>query len=283
MLWGCTGIVSGSLSYGTLTAMLQLVAQVQSPISGFANLASRAYAAVSSAERLEELDRLPREEKAQPVSGQFTGLAVENLCFSYDRQPVLRDFSFRMNAGEIIALTGPSGCGKSTLFSLLLGLYPPESGSVQFATTQGTLPAGPSARQLLSYVPQGNALFSGTLRENIAMFRPEASEAEIWAGAKCACMEGFIQSLPQGLDTVLGEKGLGLSEGQAQRIAVARAIVGNAPLLLLDEATSALDEDTERQLLQNLAGLNRSCLIVTHRRAALEICSRRISLEGGGL
>lgn len=285
MIWGCGSILSGTMTYGTLTAMLQLVAQVQNPISGLTSLLSQAYGAVSSAERLDELLDKPDDiGDGMQISGEFQNLSVKHLSFSYPRQPVLTDVSFEISSGEIIALTGDSGCGKSTLFSLILGLFTQEAGTITFTTTTGSFSAGKSTRKLTSYVPQGNALFSGTLRDNIAMFRENATDAEVWQAAHLACLDDFIRSLEDGMDTVIGEKGLGLSEGQAQRIAVARALLSSAPLLLLDEATSALDEKTEKMLLQNIASLpGRTCLIVTHRKAALEICSRRVHISQGSL
>lgn len=284
MVWGCFSIAKGSMTYGTLTAMLQLVGQVQSPISELTSLAGKAYAAVSSAERLDELTMLPSDGDQMPDALDFRGLEVSNVSFRYDRQTVLNHVSFSLQPGEIVALTGDSGCGKSTLFSLLLGLYAPDEGTLLFATSEGVRPAGKATRCLMSYVPQGNALFSGTLRDNIAMFREQASEEEVWEAARKACIADFIGSLEHGMDTVIGEKGLGLSEGQAQRIAVARALLSSAPILLLDEATSALDERTEEQLLENIASLHdKACLIVTHRRAALQICSRQLHVENGAL
>lgn len=284
MVWGCFSIAKGSMTYGTLTAMLQLVGQVQSPISELTSLAGKAYAAVSSAERLDELATLPSDDDQTPDAPDFQGLEVRDISFRYDRQMVLNQVSFSLQPGEIVALTGDSGCGKSTLFSLLLGLYVPDEGTMLFSTSEGVRSAGKSTRCLMSYVPQGNALFSGTLRDNISMFREQASEEEVWEAARKACIADFIESLEQGMDTVIGEKGLGLSEGQAQRIAVARALLSSAPILLLDEATSALDERTEEQLLENIASLHdKACLIVTHRRAALQICSRQLHMESGTL
>lgn len=285
MVWGCFSIAKGTMSYGTLTAMLQLVGQVQSPISELTSLAGKAYAAVSSAERLDELMMLPSDgDQMETDARDFRGLEVSDVSFHYDRQMVLNHVTFSLHPGEIVALTGNSGCGKSTLFSLLLGLYSPDEGKLLFSTSDGVRSAGKSTRCFMSYVPQGNALFSGSLRDNISMFREQASEEEVWEAAKKACIADFIGSLEHGMDTVIGEKGLGLSEGQAQRIAVARALLSSAPILLLDEATSALDEKTEKTLLENIAALtDRACIIVTHRRSALRICSRQLHMENGTL
>lgn len=285
MVWGCFSIAKGTMTYGTLTAMLQLVGQVQSPISELTSLTGKAYAAVSSAERLDELTMLPPDgDQMEPDAHDFRGLEVNDVSFCYDRQMVLKHVSFSLQPGEIVALTGESGCGKSTLFSLLLGLYTPDEGKLLFSTSEGVRLPGKSTRCLMSYVPQGNALFSGSLRDNIAMFREYASDEEVWNAAEKACIADFIRSLEQGMNTQIGEKGLGLSEGQAQRIAVARALLSNAPILLLDEATSALDEKTEKNLLDNIAALtDRACIIVTHRRSALQICSRQLHMENGML
>ena len=190
--------------------------------------------------------------------------------------------NFTVKSGDFIALTGLSGGGKSTLFLLMLGIYQPLEGSIQFQFENGVEAAGKRTRKLFAYVPQGNTLFSGTLRENIAMFAENSTEEQIWHAAEVACVKEFIAEQPEGLDTVIGERGVGLSEGQAQRIAVARAILSGAPILLLDEATSALDGETEKRLLENIAALkNKTCIIVTHRKAALAICNRCLNLENG--
>lgn len=293
LLWGGVGIYRGGITYGMLAAMLQLVNQVQGPISGVAGLAGQAYAAVSSAERIRELLALPEEPRTvrrELDGGVLTELRLENVQFGYDRdaQPVLQQVSCTIRAGEFVAVTGISGEGKSTLFRLLLGVYPPDSGSLSvrlhFPDQDRDVPIGPDTRSLFAYIPQGNTLFSGTLRENIAMFAENVPDERILEAARLACIGELIETLPDGLDTVLGERGVGVSEGQAQRIAIARGILTKAPVLLMDESTSALDEQTEARLLENLSRLpGRTCLIVTHRKAALEICDYCLHMAHGAL
>lgn len=290
MLWGCYGIYRGRLTYGMLAAVLQLVGQIQGPISGAAGVAGQVYGTLSSAQRLEELLDLPDEEDAAPMAdgvsrGALQEIRLRDVDFSYGkgREPVLQQVSFTIRPGEMIAVTGASGSGKSTLLQLLLGIYPPSGGQLRFCFANGE-ETGPSreTRALFAYVPQGNTLFSGTLRENMVMFTESASDAEIMQAARLACIDRFIAELSDGLDTVIGERGIGLSEGQAQRVAVARALLTGAPVLLLDECTSALDAQTEAQLLENIASLEgKTCLIVTHRAAALQICTSRIRIADG--
>ena len=288
MLWGCHGIYRGHLTYGMLAAIIQLVGQIQRPIANAAGIAGQAYGTISSAERLKEILDLPEEKACALTDGNqlyqnLTEIRLRNLDFSYGRgaENVLEHVNFSIKPGDFAAVTGISGGGKSTLFKLLLGIYPPSGGELKFCfTNEEEEDASRRMRALFAYVPQGNTLFSGTLRENLLMFTDSATDEEIMLSAKIACIDHFIQGLSDGLDTVIGERGIGLSEGQAQRIAVARAVLSGAPILLLDESTSALDEETEAKLLRNISSLKeKTCLIVTHRRAALEICDYRIHIE----
>lgn len=285
LLWGCTGIYRGSLTYGTLTAILQLVNQIQSPFEGLISTLSSAYGTISSTERMMALYALPDETPSPKVDGSlsdFREIRLDDVKFDYNpEEDVLNGVNLTIKKGDTMAIMGPSGCGKSTLFSLLLGIYDPNGGEIRVSVGKTTV--NRTLRALFAYVPQGNALFSGTLRENIAMFLEEMPKDEkIMEAARMACIDDFIRAQSSGLDTRIGEHGLGLSEGQAQRIAIARALMTDAPILLLDESTSALDEQTEARLLKNIADMrDRTCLIVTHRRAALEICNRRIDLRDG--
>ena len=289
MLWGCYGIYCGRLTYGMLAAILQLLGQIQGPFSKAAGVADQLYGTISSAERLKELLDLPEEEPVPADDSvpdrEFREIRLCGVDFSYRRraEPVLKQVNLTIRAGEFAAVTGASGSGKSTLFQLLLGIYQPVGGELKFCFADGKeMAVSRSTGGLFAYVPQGNTLFSGTLRENLTMFTDSASDEEILQAARLACLDRFLAELSDGLDTVIGERGIGLSEGQAQRVAVARALLSRAPILLLDECTSALDEKTETELLRNIASLRgKTCLIVTHRRAALEICNSRIHIGAG--
>lgn len=283
--WGAFKILDNAMSFGTLTAILQLVNQIQQPFAELSSLMPRFYGMTASAERIMELEQLPDEPAAEKTLSyeDLSEIKLEGMDFSYKNNHVLKNVNISIKKGELVSLTGISGGGKSTLFLLLLGAYSPQNGSIRFVCENGEeFRTGGETRPLLAYVPQGNILFSGTVRENIAFLNDNATEQDIIRAAESACAMEFISALPDGMDTKIGENGFGVSEGQAQRIAVARAILGGAPIMLLDEATSALDEDSEARLLQNIAALkDRTVLIVTHRRAALEICSRHILLKNG--
>lgn len=285
LVWGAFGIFSGGMTYGTLTAVLQLVNQIQSPFAGLSSLFPQYYAMLASAERIIELENLPEEQKAAKALdyADFQRLEVSGLRFGYGDKEVISQADFALNKGETAALAGISGGGKSTLFMLLLGAYRPDGGEIRFVSRSEEYSPGQETRGIFAYVPQGNCLFSGTIRENIAFLNDtEISDEAVMQAAKAACADEFITQLPEGLDTRIGENGHGLSEGQAQRIAVARALYSGAGFLLLDEATSALDEQTERKLLENISAMDgKTVLIVTHRPAALEICDRRFTLTDG--
>ena len=184
--------------------------------------------------------------------------------------------------GEIVALVGPSGEGKSTIFRLLLGLWNDFSGEISIEG-QENIPLTPAERGLFAYVPQGNLILSGSVAENIRFCRTDATDEEVEEAAKCADLYDFVKTLPEGFETHLGERGQGFSEGQVQRISVARAVLSGAPILLLDECTSALDEETERKLLENIKALGKTAIIISHKKAALDICDRIYRLDNGRL
>ena len=289
MAWGCFGIASGAYTYGTLMAIIQLVGQIQSPFRNLSSTMQQIYGTISSAERIMEIYDLQDEDMEEgdnydpeKLYSDLERIKISDLDFSYDRKnPVLRDVDISLNKGEIVAFTGLSGGGKSTLFLLMLGIYKPVSGRISLIGKNIDIDVSRKTRGLFAYVPQGNTLFSGTLRENLIMFNDKARDEEIYKAMEIACIRDFVDNeLEDGLETVIGERGIGLSEGQAQRLAIARAIISNAPVLLLDEATSALDEMTEASLLKNIQSLNnKTCFIVTHRKAAFGICSRRVHIE----
>lgn len=291
MCWGAFGLYHQTLSYGSMTAVLQMVGQIQAPFSSLSGLMPRIYSMLASAERLIELENMREEPLREPLDPLETyqklkTIEFRDVSFSYGRTPVIRDTGFLIEKGDFAAITGLSGGGKSTMFLLLLGAYRLEKGTIALNISENgrvrPFKPGASLRRMFAYVPQGNYLFSGTVRENVTMLKPDASDEEIWRALSVSCANAFVEELPDRLDTQVGEHGFGFSEGQVQRIAIARAILGGAPILLLDEATSALDEPTEAQLLKNLASMKeKTCLIVTHRKAALSICNRILQVEDG--
>lgn len=294
LAWCGVGIVHGTVSFGTLSAVWQLIGQITGPAKRITNILPQYYTMTACAERLNEIENLPEEQKDpntdwDQVADGFRGIELTDVAFSYTDQEgqtkdVLSGLNLTVCKGDFIAVTGASGIGKSTLLKLLLGVYTPITGSgcVRWGDgCQAPLDAG--IRRMSAYVPQGSFLMSGTIREAIVLGTGEdADPVRLEEACRAAQAWEFITQLPLGLDTALGERGAGLSEGQLQRIAIARAIYSRKPILLLDEATSALDEETEAQVLENLRQLSsKTVIIVTHRRKALEICNREVILNQG--
>ena len=260
MVWGCVGIFEGRMTYGALAAMIQLIGRIQGPLANALHLAGQIYGVTSSAERLKQLLDLPQEVGDEPVR-DFDSMRLEHVSFCYDDggENVLRDVNCVIRKGEFVAMTGISGGGKTSLFQLLLGIFRPTGGRVLFDSDGRTVPASKATRTLIAYVPQGNTLMSGSLKENLTLFTDDATQESILDAVRTACIDDLYEEI--GPNALLGERGIGLSEGQAQRVAVARALLSNAPILLLDEATSALDEATESRMLSNIAKLkNRTCV-----------------------
>ena len=300
-VWCAVGLLHGTISYGTMTAILQLVGQIQSPFANLSGLVPDYYGMLASAERLMEAESFPddgaaarpMEEIRRLYEDELEEICLQDLCFTY--QPpvreegelpmpvVLEHLSLSIRKGEYLAFVGRSGSGKSTVLKLLMCLYPPDSGRRILRTHAGERELDGSWRGLFAYVPQGNHLLSGSIREILAFGDRVAMQREdaLWQALRIACAEDFVRALEKGLDSRLGEGGAGLSEGQMQRIAIARAIFTGRPILLLDEATSSLDAETERQLLERLREMtDRTVIVVTHRPAALEICDEQIDLAG---
>lgn len=292
------GLLTRTISYGTLTATLQLVNQIQSPFANITGFVPKYYSMVASAERLQEVEALADdladsiikrnpEEIRSFYEGRFAGIRMEHVTFTYpenldNSEPlcVLNDFYLDIKKGEICAFTGASGSGKSTILKLLFDLYHEQSGlKYLYDIDENKISLDASWRGLFSYVPQGNQLLSGSIREVVTFATEQASDKEVWKALEIACASEFVSALPDGLDTMLGEHGQGLSEGQMQRLAIARAVYSQRPILVLDEATASLDASLEQHLLENIKNMtNQTVLIVTHRPAALAICNRQFEI-----
>ena len=287
LIWCTLKVCTNAMTYGTLTAVLQLISQIQTPFVSITKVIPQYYAILASAERIMEIEDIDVERKnqvkvdADKFYFKFKLAEFKNIKFNYGRESVLEDGNAEFLKGEFVAIRGISGIGKSTLMKMLLGVFKPERGSIRLYEENGKyLEASPDTRCLFSYVPQGNYLFSGTLRDNILLINPNATDKEIKEALEISDIYDFVCNLPKGLDTVIGEKGLGISEGQAQRLAIARALLSKAPILLLDEATSALDSKTEKHVLERIKGLNKkTCIIITHKAAALEVCDKEFVID----
>ena len=290
LAWCALHVYRGTMSFGDLTAITQLVSQLQGPFIYASGFYPKYVAMMASCERLMEIEEIcSSTETVESLDGhelyeKLSAIMAEDLAFAYDRDEVLAKSSFRIPKGVFAVVTGPSGIGKSTIFKLLMGIFRPSCGKLQVEADGETVDISRATRKLFAYVPQGNLLFSGTLRENLLLTCPDATEQQIEEAVYCSCMDVYLPQLPDGLETVLGENAHGLSEGQAQRLAIARAVLGGAPILLLDEVTSALDAETEQLVLQRLQALpDRTCIAVTHRPAALELANWQIKVSADGI
>ena len=287
LVFCANGILNGTMTFGTLTAVSQLVTQVRAPITNMSGIGPQFAAMSAAAERLMELDAICEAETAErkepaALYEKATAIRGEKLTFAYDRDYVFDHADFRLPKGSFGVIVGHSGIGKSTLLKLLLGIFPAEEGGLYLDTESGPVQIDRTTRKLFAYVPQGNLLLSGTLRDNLTVTKRDATQEEIDRAIYISAMDAYLPTLPQGLDTVVGENALGLSEGQAQRLSIARAILSDAPILLLDEATSALDDETEKAVLsriQNLPG--KTCIAVTHREAAMQIADWSLEMRDG--
>lgn len=288
LYWGAMRLAEGTATFGTFTAFIQLVGQIQQPFMAMAQYVPSIISMAASSKRLMELEDLPMEtcnSKTSEVSVQT--ITMNKVFFGYKKEsPVLLDINAEINQGDMIGLVGVSGEGKTTLIHLLLSLYQPDSGDIHAHGSQCSLDLKQtSIRPQISYVPQGNSIFSGTIYENLKIGSALASEQEIMEVLEDIGAWEFIEKLPDGLRTVVGERGHGLSEGQAQRIAIARALLRHAPILILDEATSALDVDSEQMVMNTIRKLRqkKTCIMITHRASLLQYCNRIWSLRDGEL
>ena len=284
--WGIYRVWSGAITYGSMTMFLALSSSLTSSVNTLAGIVPGAISLTTSAGRLMDILDMPQEDYSQREQAdafirrhreEGISLEVEDLHYSYKTgTEVFRGASFEARPHEIIGLVGPSGEGKTTMLRLLLALAPPAEGAVTLVGGKDRLPMTPGARQAFSYVPQGNTMFSGTIAENMRFIKPDATDEEIVQVLKLACAWSFVEKLPDGIHSEIKERGGGFSEGQAQRLAIARALLRRSPILLLDEASSALDVATERQVLRNIMTdeYPRVCIVTTHRPTVLNLCNR---------
>ncbi|MBR4793069.1 MAG: ABC transporter ATP-binding protein [Bacteroidaceae bacterium] len=274
-IWGGLQLRAGAITFGVMTSFLQLVGQIQHPVMQLLNLVPQVIHSTASIDRLIELESLESEADASTLHPTLSGIRFNNVSFKYaggDRQ-ILSDFTHDFLPGTKTALMGETGIGKTTLFRLMLGFISPQSGTISLYGKDESMPAGSSTRPDFVFVPQGNTLMSGTIRFNLQVANPEASDQELIGALHTACAD-FVQELPDGLDTVLGERGTGLSEGQAQRIAIARGLLRPGSILLLDEISSSLDAPTESELYTRLfkAYPQKTMIFITHREAITTLC-----------
>lgn len=294
--WGVYRLWEGHITYGTMTLFLQISGQLTSSFSALVTLLPTAISIATSAGRIMEITELPLEdgkdrEKAEKMEGvaNKNGITIncKNLTYTYSDgdSPIVRNISFYASPGETIAFVGPSGEGKTTILRLILGLVEPDSGEITMQTSNGeSIAVSESTRRFCSYVPQGNTVFSGSIADNLRVVRPEASNEELEKALKTADALDFINELPLGMDTQIGENGVNFSEGQIQRISIARAILRDAPVIVMDEATSALDIETEKVVLANMMKTypNKTRIITTHRHSMLQYCTRVYRINENG-
>ncbi len=276
---------TGDILYGTMTLFLEQRSKLSNQFSNLVRIIPGMLNSAVSARRIRELVELPREvhmpeqsERMRQAARHGFTVQLEHVNFAYIQEHrVLTDSNFIAAPGEIVALVGPSGEGKTTMLRMILGLLHPNQGTAQLVTQDGeTVPIHADTRRYFSYVPQGNTLMSGTIADNLRVVKEDATEEEIQRALETACAWEFVQKMPDGIHSLLGTRGRGVSEGQAQRISIARAVLRDAPILLLDEATSALDVATERQVLRNIMHRhpNKTCIVTTHRPSVLNLCQR---------
>lgn len=281
-LWAAIRLSQHTLTFGGMTAFLQLVNKIQGPARNLTKLVPAFVSVLTAAERLMELEEDPMEEQGDSIPMETPcGIRFDNVSYAYDNeeQLTINNLSFDFKPGSCTALLGETGAGKTTIVRMILALLKPKSGAITIYNNKVEEQLSPLLRCNLVYVPQGNTLMSGTIRDNLLLGKPDATEEEMKKALKKSCAE-FVMQLPDGIDTICTEKGGGLSEGQAQRIAIARALLRNRPIMIFDESTSALDPETERQLLANiLSKKDKTIIFVTHRPAVVEYCDHTLKIN----
>ena len=278
-LWGAVRMSAHTITFGQMTAFLQLVSRIQGPAREMTRLAPAFVSVFTAAERLLELEEVPEEKQGTgDVFAQSCGIRLRDVCYAYedDAAPIFDKLSFDFRPGTCTAILGETGAGKTTIIRLILALIRPVSGHVEIYDNERHADISPLHRCNMVYVPQGNTLLSGTIRDNLLIARPDASDDDLWRVLRLACAD-FVADLPQGLDTACAEAGGGLSEGQAQRITIARSLLRDKPIMLFDESTSALDTETERRLLnQILSDRQKTIIFITHRTAVVDFCDQTL-------
>ena len=282
-IWGVQGLATGAVSFGTLSAYLQLVGLIQRPTMDMSRFIPSIVLSFTATERLYELEDIPEEKQGESIMLQGTaGVRFKGVSFRYEEgsRMILNNFNYDFTPNSSTAIIGETGAGKTTLIRLLVALINPQEGEVEIYNDNEKHPSSTTTRCNFVYIPQGNSLISGTIRDNLLMGNPNATEQEIKKALHIACAD-YVMELPQGLDTELAEQGGGLSEGQAQRIAVARSILRPGSILILDEVTSALDEATEQEMLHRLTSsqIGKTLIFVTHRPAIIQYCDNVLRIE----
>ncbi len=283
-LWGVSGLSSGAVTFGMMTAFMQLVAQVQRPVIELSTQLASSAKSIASVGRIVELEQLSVEsDQTQERLEPAVGIRANGVSFRYPdggERYILRDFNYDFTPNNMHIIVGHTGVGKSTLIRLMLGLLKSENGSLKLYNASKSTECSASTRSNFVYVPQGNTLMSGSVRDNLLLSKPDATEQEL-RDALHAAVADFVLDMPDGIDTVCGERGAGLSEGEAQRIAIARGLLQSGSVMLLDEPTSALDSKTEALLIERLSqyAQNRTLIMVTHRQSAAQLCASVVRLD----